>query len=146
MDPSPDPRSEAHLAPLLDALRRTSRAFDEAGIRRAYEFAADAHAAQKRMSGEPYITHPVAVATILAELLGSGAATTRRGQRSQHQAQPDGDPAPVQPSTILVCHVPLVLEPVARQSRMRARNACSRAFPAPEESSRKSTPRKIIAA
>ncbi len=76
MDPAPDPRSEAHLAPLLDALRRTSRAFDEAGIRRAYEFAVGAHAAQKRMSGEPYITHSVAVATILVELLGAGAATT----------------------------------------------------------------------
>ncbi|MEK7314972.1 MAG: bifunctional (p)ppGpp synthetase/guanosine-3',5'-bis(diphosphate) 3'-pyrophosphohydrolase [Candidatus Eisenbacteria bacterium] len=76
MDPAPDPRSEAHLAPLLDALRRTSRAFDEAGIRSAYTFAADAHAPQKRMSGEPYITHPVAVAKILVELLGSGAATT----------------------------------------------------------------------
>ncbi|HEU4724314.1 MAG TPA: bifunctional (p)ppGpp synthetase/guanosine-3',5'-bis(diphosphate) 3'-pyrophosphohydrolase [Candidatus Eisenbacteria bacterium] len=76
MDPSPDPRSEAHLAPLLDALRRTNRPFDEAGIRKAFEYAARAHAAQKRMSGEPYITHPVAVATILVDLLGSGAATT----------------------------------------------------------------------
>jgi GTP diphosphokinase / guanosine-3',5'-bis(diphosphate) 3'-diphosphatase len=34
----------------------------------AYEFAAKAHEGQQRYSGEPYISHPVAVATILAEL------------------------------------------------------------------------------
>jgi len=76
MDPASDPRSEAHLAPLLEALRRTSRPDDEAAIRKAFAFAADAHALQRRQSGEPYITHPVAVATILADLLGAGAATT----------------------------------------------------------------------
>ena len=32
-----------------------------------YEFAAEAHATQKRRSGEPYIIHPIAVATILAK-------------------------------------------------------------------------------
>ncbi len=35
---------------------------------RAYEFGADAHDGQKRKSGEPYITHPVAVAHDLAEM------------------------------------------------------------------------------
>jgi RelA/SpoT family (p)ppGpp synthetase len=39
-----------------------------AQITRAYEFAAKAHEGQQRYSGEPYISHPVAVATILAEL------------------------------------------------------------------------------
>lgn len=37
-------------------------------IERAYEFGAKAHEGQKRMSGEPYITHPVAVATVLASM------------------------------------------------------------------------------
>ncbi len=36
-------------------------------VRRAYEVGAQAHAGQTRRSGEDYITHPVAVATILAE-------------------------------------------------------------------------------
>ena len=34
----------------------------------AYQIGAHAHAGQKRKSGEPYITHPVAVAAILADL------------------------------------------------------------------------------
>ena len=39
-----------------------------AQITKSYEFAAKAHEGQQRYSGEPYISHPVAVATILAEL------------------------------------------------------------------------------
>ena len=37
-------------------------------VREAYEFGASAHEGQKRLSGEPYIAHPVAVALILADL------------------------------------------------------------------------------
>ncbi|MBR6229378.1 MAG: bifunctional (p)ppGpp synthetase/guanosine-3',5'-bis(diphosphate) 3'-pyrophosphohydrolase [Eubacterium sp.] len=37
-------------------------------IRRAYDLAKDAHKDQKRRSGEPYLTHPVCVAIILAQL------------------------------------------------------------------------------
>lgn len=37
-------------------------------VRKAYELAADAHAAQRRKSGEPYIIHPIGVASILAQL------------------------------------------------------------------------------
>ncbi|GAE50614.1 hypothetical protein XPR_1631 [Xanthomonas arboricola pv. pruni MAFF 301420] len=37
-------------------------------LRRAWEVGASAHAGQTRKSGEPYITHPVAVAGVLAEL------------------------------------------------------------------------------
>ncbi len=37
-------------------------------VLRAYAIGAQAHAGQERKSGEPYITHPVAVAGILAEL------------------------------------------------------------------------------
>ncbi len=37
-------------------------------VARAYAFAYKAHDGQKRSSGEPYITHPIAVATILADM------------------------------------------------------------------------------
>ncbi len=43
-------------------------------VRRAYAYAAEAHAGQKRVSGEPYITHPAAVGMLIAEL-GMEAAT-----------------------------------------------------------------------
>src|SRR5438105_15392840 len=43
-------------------------------VRRAYAYAAEAHEGQKRISGEPYITHPAAVAMLVAEL-GMDAAT-----------------------------------------------------------------------
>ncbi len=37
-------------------------------VERAYAFSARVHRGQKRISGEPYLVHPFAVATILAEL------------------------------------------------------------------------------
>lgn len=37
-------------------------------VRRAYLYAEQAHDGQKRRSGEPYVTHPLAVAGILAEM------------------------------------------------------------------------------
>lgn len=37
-------------------------------LKQAYVVARDAHEGQTRSSGEPYITHPVAVACILAEM------------------------------------------------------------------------------
>jgi GTP pyrophosphokinase len=37
-------------------------------IRRAYEYSARMHAEQKRESGEPYVTHPLNVALIIAQL------------------------------------------------------------------------------
>lgn len=56
------------IEPLLRALRANHPKADTSLIVRAYEVAEKAHAGQRRKSGEPYITHPVAVATILAEL------------------------------------------------------------------------------
>jgi guanosine-3',5'-bis(diphosphate) 3'-pyrophosphohydrolase len=56
------------LEPLLRTLRGTHPKADPAVVERAFEVASRAHAGQKRKSGDPYITHPVAVASILAEL------------------------------------------------------------------------------
>ena len=45
---------------------------DRLNIRKAYELAVRAHRKQRRKSGEPYILHPIAVATICAEEVGLG--------------------------------------------------------------------------
>ena len=37
-------------------------------VRRAYYYAEQAHDGQRRRSGEPYVTHPLAVANILADM------------------------------------------------------------------------------
>jgi GTP pyrophosphokinase len=55
----------AFKVPLTDEDRRQ--------IREAYELAVQAHAQQRRKSGEPYILHPIAVATICADEIGLGA-------------------------------------------------------------------------
>jgi GTP pyrophosphokinase len=64
--------STEKLAPLLenllDALPETYSMVDRDLIIHAYKFAEKAHENQKRVSGEPYITHCIAVAIILAEL------------------------------------------------------------------------------
>lgn len=56
------------LEPLLRTLRRYHPKADVKVVERAYEAAAYLHRDQRRRSGEPYITHPLAVATILADL------------------------------------------------------------------------------
>ena len=43
---------------------------ERALLERAYQFAARAHEGQKRLSGEDYIEHPLAVVSILTELEG----------------------------------------------------------------------------
>jgi GTP pyrophosphokinase len=56
------------LEPLFRSVRQTHPKADLKIIERAYETAEECHRGQLRKSGEPYITHPLAVATILAEL------------------------------------------------------------------------------
>lgn len=56
------------LEPVLAAVRTAHPKADLALIENAYAVAEKAHTGQLRKSGDPYITHPVAVATILAEL------------------------------------------------------------------------------
>jgi GTP pyrophosphokinase len=61
------------LEPLAALHRQSHPKADLALLQRAYDVAEAAHASQKRKSGDPYITHPLAVATILA---GLGMDTT----------------------------------------------------------------------
>ena len=56
------------LEPILRTLRSFHPKSDTRQLIRAYEVAEVLHRPQKRRSGDPYITHPVAVAQILADL------------------------------------------------------------------------------
>ena len=53
---------------LLDLLDRSGKPHDKNSIINAYDLANAAHKGQCRVSGEPYISHPIAVAMILADL------------------------------------------------------------------------------
>jgi len=69
------------LEPLLRIVRSNDPKADTATLRRierAYQVAERWHRGQKRKSGDPYITHPLAVTTILAEL-GMDPATLMAG-------------------------------------------------------------------
>ena len=60
---------KSQIEPLFDYLATRTSEEQMERIKRGYEFAAEAHKTQKRRSGEPYIIHPIAVATILAKEL-----------------------------------------------------------------------------
>ena len=64
----PGGRRTPGLKELLAAVGSYLPAEQVARIREAAEFGASAHKGQKRLSGEPYIAHPVAAAAILADL------------------------------------------------------------------------------
>ena len=68
--PQPAACHDDPLAGLREILRVTRPDADIELLRRAYDVAASWHQGQTRRSGDPYITHPLAVATILA---GTGA-------------------------------------------------------------------------
>ncbi len=64
----PGGRRSTGIAQLLDKLEAYLPPEQVERVREAYDFGAERHYGQKRVSGEPYITHPVAVADILADL------------------------------------------------------------------------------
>ncbi|MFH9176307.1 GTP pyrophosphokinase [Streptomyces albogriseolus] len=69
------------LEPLLRIVRSNDPKIENATLRqieKAYQVAERWHRGQKRKSGDPYITHPLAVTTILAEL-GMDPATLMAG-------------------------------------------------------------------
>ncbi len=61
-------RANDQLEELINRVRSYNPHADEALIRRAYDYSARMHRGQKRMSGEPYVIHPLNVALIIAQL------------------------------------------------------------------------------
>jgi GTP pyrophosphokinase len=70
------------LGGLLSRIAAYDSKSDPALIDAAYGIAYDAHATQKRDNGEPYITHPLAVANILAGYRLDSSTTWWRTPRS----------------------------------------------------------------
>ena len=62
------PSSNPVLEPLFRAVRANHAKADLALLERAYAVADKWHTGQMRKSGDPYITHPLAVTTILADI------------------------------------------------------------------------------
>ena len=58
----------ADMKPLADVIGEQDRKYDIEKIKKAFLYAKRLHEGQLRQSGEPYISHPVAVAAIVAEL------------------------------------------------------------------------------
>ena len=54
--------------PIIDKMRAYDAAVDADRLARAFDFGREAHDGQTRASGEPYFTHPIAVANILADM------------------------------------------------------------------------------
>jgi len=53
---------------IIEKVKKYNPSADTSLLQRAYELAARVHEGQKRLSGEPYINHPLETAAILAEL------------------------------------------------------------------------------
>jgi GTP diphosphokinase / guanosine-3',5'-bis(diphosphate) 3'-diphosphatase len=76
MDPASRPTAtlgarrsiDLRFAELIDKVRRNRPGDDFDLLRRAYDFAAEQHKSQTRLSGEPYLSHPVEVAHLLADM------------------------------------------------------------------------------
>jgi GTP pyrophosphokinase len=62
------PLTRARFAELLDKAEQYRLGGDLGLLRRAYEFSAREHGAQTRASGEPFLSHPLEVAHLLAEM------------------------------------------------------------------------------
>ncbi len=68
------PGSDGHVdlevlrAALIESIREHHPSHDLSDLERAFDLAVEAHAGQARATGEPYVTHPIASAQILAEL------------------------------------------------------------------------------
>ncbi len=61
-------RGPSGITELISIINSNNSEADTGLVRKAYDFASEAHKGQKRLSGEPYIIHPLQVAILLAKL------------------------------------------------------------------------------
>lgn len=73
MNKSYDTEIQTQVEPLFTAMQQRVTEDEMTNIHKAFDLAYEAHSAQKRKTGEPYIIHPIAVARIVAEELMLGS-------------------------------------------------------------------------
>jgi GTP diphosphokinase / guanosine-3',5'-bis(diphosphate) 3'-diphosphatase len=89
-------------------------------VERAYEMAEVAHAGQSRKSGDPFITHPLQVATICAQL---GLDETTVAAALLHDAVEDTEVSLVDVEREMGYEVALLIDGVTKLDRIRFRSA-----------------------
>lgn len=114
--PQEYPTAEAHLALVLDAYHQTHRYDSEDLIRRAYDRAATAHADQHRLSGEPYIHHPLAVAHTLAR---SGFDDKILAAALLHDVLEDTDESSEELENVFGSEVALLVDGLTKLDRLK---------------------------
>ena len=85
---SGEPETQDGIEALVHTVKGYNAKADLKEIERAYRFAAERHEGQKRLSGEDFIQHPLAVAQILADL---GLDTTTLEAALLHDTVEDTD-------------------------------------------------------
>src|ERR1035438_5818841 len=96
---------------------------DQALIKKAYEFSLEHHKGQVRDSGEPYLVHPLEVATLLAEMRLDPTATRARPsdlkayefslEHHKGQVRDSGEPYLVHPLEVATLLAEMRLDPTA---------------------------------
>ena len=56
------------LSTLIELIRKYNKNGDLSQVEKAYHYAVEHHEGQKRKSGEPFVNHPIQVASIIAEM------------------------------------------------------------------------------
>ncbi|MET0491957.1 MAG: HD domain-containing protein, partial [Actinoplanes sp.] len=108
------------LEPLIATHRASHPKADGRALQRAFDVAARWHSGQYRKSGDPYITHPLAVATILANL---GMDTTTLVAALLHDTIEDTDYGLEQMKTDFGPEVALLVDGVTKLDRVKLGDA-----------------------
>jgi GTP pyrophosphokinase len=112
----PDDAVVAELAPVLAAFRTHYRSASDRTIHKAYALAHQKHLGQFRKTGEPYITHPLAVAQILAEY---GLDADTLGAALLHDTVEDTDLTLEEVETEFGSEVARMIDGVTKLDRIR---------------------------
>ncbi len=108
------------LEPLIATHRASHPKADGRALQRAFDVAARWHSGQYRKSGDPYITHPLAVATILANL---GMDTTTLVAALLHDTIEDTDYSLDAMRTDFGAEVALLVDGVTKLDRVKLGDA-----------------------